>query len=61
MAKVIAAGLHGFVEQPDGTNIQTPVFLAVDLDTHQVLGYLDVADVPDDTPAPDAQPEGTGY
>jgi len=61
MAKVLATGLQGFVTQPDGTNIQSPVYLAVDLDTHEVSGYLDPADVPDDAPAPDAAPDGGGF
>jgi len=58
MAKVLATGLQGFVTQPDGTNIQSPIYLAVDLDTHEVLAYLDPVDVPEDGPAPDAAPEG---
>lgn len=58
MTRVIAAGLHGFVTQPDGTNVQTAIYLAVDPDTHEVTGYLDPADAKQSAPAADAAPEG---
>ena len=58
---LLATGLQGFVTQPDGTNIQGPVYLSVDPDTHEVLGYLDPADVPTEAPTTDAAPDGGGF
>lgn len=58
MARVVIQGLNAYVPQEDGTNVHSPVFLALDTDTGQVTGHLDAADAAGGDVPPDEQPEG---